>query len=55
MTIRRAPRTDGIDGLHDVALCAAIAHCARTGEPVERPSELPAWAHATVPATAEMV
>jgi predicted dehydrogenase len=35
----RPPRTDGADGLHDVALCAAIARAHMTGEPVVRPSE----------------
>ena len=35
----RAPRTDGSDGLHDVALCHAIARVHMTGEPVSRPSE----------------
>jgi predicted dehydrogenase len=36
----RAPRTDGIDGLHDVALCQSIAHSFIIGAPVERPSGL---------------
>jgi predicted dehydrogenase len=35
----RAPRTDGTDGLHDVALCHAIARVHMSGEPVSRPSE----------------
>jgi predicted dehydrogenase len=38
----RKPRTDGRDGLHDVALCQAIARCALSGRRVERPSELDA-------------
>jgi predicted dehydrogenase len=36
----RPPRTDGEDGLHDVALCHAVARCFMTGSPVKRPSEL---------------
>jgi predicted dehydrogenase len=36
----RPARTDGADGLHDVALCRSIAHVHMTGEPVARPSEL---------------
>jgi predicted dehydrogenase len=40
----REPRTNAIDGLHDVALCHAIARSHMTGEPVELPSELPSWA-----------
>lgn len=40
----RDPRTDAIDGLHDVALCGAIARCHISGAPVELPSALPAWA-----------
>ena len=39
ITEGRAPRTDGNDGLHDVALCNAIARVHMTGEPVSRPSE----------------
>jgi predicted dehydrogenase len=35
-----APRTDGIDGLHDVALCHAIARVHMSGEPALAPSEL---------------
>jgi hypothetical protein len=31
---RRQPRTSGIDGLHDVALCHAIARVHMSGEPV---------------------
>jgi predicted dehydrogenase len=37
-------RTDAIDGLHDVALCHAIARSHMSGEPVELPSALPSWA-----------
>jgi predicted dehydrogenase len=40
----RAPRTDVIEGLHDVALCHAIATSHITGEPVDLPSALPEWA-----------
>jgi predicted dehydrogenase len=40
----RRPRTDVIDGLHDVALCAAIARAHITGAPVDLPSALPDWA-----------
>jgi predicted dehydrogenase len=36
----RHPRTDGEDGLHDVALCQSVARCFMTGAAVERPSEL---------------
>jgi len=36
----RPPRTDGHDGLRDVALCQAIARCALSGRRIERPSEL---------------
>jgi predicted dehydrogenase len=35
----RAPCTDGHDGLHDVALCTAIAQVHTPGEPIARPSE----------------
>jgi predicted dehydrogenase len=35
----RPPRTDGADGLHDVALCTAIARVHMTGGPVADPSE----------------
>jgi len=35
----RAPRTDGADGLHDVALCTAIARVYMSGEPAVAPSE----------------
>jgi predicted dehydrogenase len=42
----REPRTNAIDGLHDVALCHAIARSFITGAPVDRPSELPEWADA---------
>jgi predicted dehydrogenase len=34
----RAPRTDGMDGLHDVALCGAIARAHASGKPVVNPS-----------------
>ncbi len=34
----RAPRTDGSDGLHDVALCLAIARAHMTGEAIAEPS-----------------
>jgi len=44
ITAGRAPRTSGIDGLHDVALCQAIARSHSTGKPVGLPSMLPAWA-----------
>jgi predicted dehydrogenase len=40
----RPPRTDALDGLHDVALCHAIARSHMSGKPVERPSALPSWA-----------
>jgi predicted dehydrogenase len=40
----RAPRTDVIEGLHDVALCKAIAMSHFTGQPADRPSALPDWA-----------
>jgi predicted dehydrogenase len=36
---QRPPRTDGTDGLHDVALCHAIARAHLSGEQVPRPSE----------------
>jgi predicted dehydrogenase len=39
ITEGRAPRTDGNDGLHDVALCHAIARVHMDGEPIARPSE----------------
>lgn len=42
----RPPRTDIFEGLHDVALCAAIARSHITGRPVELPSALPDWATA---------
>ena len=41
---RRAPRTDVIGGLHDIALCKAIVMSHITGEPVRKPSALPEWA-----------
>jgi predicted dehydrogenase len=40
----RAPRTDVTEGLHDVALCHAIAMSHITGQPVDMPSALPSWA-----------
>ncbi len=40
----RAPRTDVIEGLHDIALCKAIAMSHITGKPVDLPSLLPEWA-----------
>jgi predicted dehydrogenase len=42
---RRDPRTNILDGLHDVALCSSIIRSHMTGRPVENPSELPAWAN----------
>ena len=36
----RAPRTDGIDGLHDVTLCHSIARVHMSGEAVVAPSQL---------------
>ena len=36
----RPPHTDGIDGLHDVALCHSIARVHMTGEPALAPSQL---------------
>jgi predicted dehydrogenase len=38
---QRAPRTDGIDGLHDVALCHSIARVHLSGEAADAPSSLP--------------
>jgi predicted dehydrogenase len=40
----RRPRTDVMDGLRDVALCAAIAKAHITGASIEMPSALPTWA-----------
>jgi predicted dehydrogenase len=40
----REPRTNAIDGLHDVALCHAVARSFITGAPVDLPSALPDWA-----------
>jgi predicted dehydrogenase len=40
----RDPRTDAVDGLHDVALCEAIARSHITRAPVDLPSVLPSWA-----------
>src|SRR5579864_3801139 len=39
---QRPARTHGMDGLHDVALCHAVARVHMTGEPVLAPSELAA-------------
>jgi hypothetical protein len=39
---QRAARTDGIDGLHDIALCQAIARVHMTGEPALAPTEFAA-------------
>jgi predicted dehydrogenase len=36
----REPRTSGIDGLHDVALCASVARAHATREPVAAPSDV---------------
>jgi predicted dehydrogenase len=41
----RDPRTDIVDGLHDIAFCHAIATSHITGQPVAMPSALPAWAN----------
>jgi len=41
----RDPRTDIIDGLHDIALCHSIATSHITGQPVIKPSALPSWAN----------
>jgi predicted dehydrogenase len=43
---KRTPRTNVIEGLHDIALCRAIAMSHITGEPVGMPSALPDWAEA---------
>jgi predicted dehydrogenase len=37
----RPPRTDGLDGLHDVALCGSIARAHMTREAVQVPSAVP--------------
>jgi predicted dehydrogenase len=37
---QRPVRTDGIDGLHDVALCHSVARVHMSGEPALAPSEL---------------
>jgi predicted dehydrogenase len=47
----RDPRTDATDGLHDVALCHAIARSHMSGEPVELPSALPQWVESAQPTT----
>jgi predicted dehydrogenase len=44
ITTGREPRTNAIDGLHDVALCHAVARSFITGAPVDLPSALPDWA-----------
>ena len=44
ITAGREPRTSAIDGLHDVALCHAVARSFITGTPVDLPSALPDWA-----------
>ena len=36
----RPPRTDATDGLHDVALCHAIARVHMTGEAIAEPSAI---------------
>lgn len=41
----RDPRTDVLDGLHDIALCHSIVTSHITGRPVPMPSALPAWAN----------
>jgi predicted dehydrogenase len=46
----RAPRTDGLDGLHDVALCGAIARAHLTREPVPAPSAVPSLSQQEVSA-----
>jgi len=40
---KRPPRTDVIDGLHDVVLCHAIARSQINNGPVSLPSQLPEW------------
>lgn len=40
----REPLTNGVDALHDIALCSAIADVHRTGQPIDNPSALPDWA-----------
>ncbi|MGO8961874.1 MAG: Gfo/Idh/MocA family protein [Streptosporangiaceae bacterium] len=40
----RPPHTDVLEGLRDVALCAAIAKSHISGRPVDLPSALPDWA-----------
>ncbi|HYM83377.1 MAG TPA: Gfo/Idh/MocA family oxidoreductase [Candidatus Dormibacteraeota bacterium] len=39
VALGRPPRTDGPDGVRDIALCAAIVRSALEGRPVDRPSE----------------
>jgi predicted dehydrogenase len=41
----RDPRTDIVDGLHDVALCRSIAMSHISGQSVPMPSALPSWAN----------
>jgi predicted dehydrogenase len=40
ITESRPARTDGVDGLHDVTLCHALARAHLTGEQIASPSEL---------------
>jgi len=40
---KRPPRTDVMDGLHDVVLCHAIARSQINNGPVSLPSQLPEW------------
>ena len=49
----RAPRTDVIEGLHDIALRRAIVTSHITRQPVDLPSALPDWAqpYPATPAT----
>lgn len=49
VTSGREPRTPGIDGLRDVALCEAIARAHVTGAPVERPTAAAAAADRAAP------
>ena len=45
----REPRTNAIDGLHDVALCAAVARSHLTRAQVDSPTALPGWADSHLP------
>jgi predicted dehydrogenase len=47
ITEDRDARTPGLDGLRDLLLCAAVARAARTGTPVERPTDVAAMAART--------